>query len=172
MTDARTPHAALLHLGVAPGVRVPGGAAAFRAWLSRLACAAAAEVGGAVSLDVLVTDDAGIREVNRRHLDHDWATDVLAFPGTERPWEGASLLLSAETARREAAARGHAAADELALYAVHAVLHLLGHDDHDPARRRRMRAAERRWLGALDRPAIFAGRKRPGPGLPRRGARR
>ena len=58
------------------------------------------------------------------------------------------MVASAETARREAAARGLAPEDELLLYVVHGVLHLLGFDDHAPADRRRMRAAERKALRA------------------------
>jgi probable rRNA maturation factor len=79
----------------------------------------------------------------------DRATDVLAFPLADAP--GGLLgevVASAETARREAAARGLAPADELLLYVVHGVLHLLGFDDHAAGDRRRMRAAERRALRA------------------------
>ena len=51
---------------------------------------------------------------------------------------------------------GLGAAAELMLASV--LLHLLGHDDHDPAARRRMRSAERRWLERLGRPAVFGRR--------------
>jgi len=40
---------------------------------------------------------------------------------------------------------------------VHGTLHLLGHDDHAPAARARMRRAEREVLGALGRPCVFGG---------------
>lgn len=101
---------------------------------------------GAVSI-ALVSD----RAIRRLHLDHmglDSATDVLSFPLDGGAGLLGEVVASAETARREARARGVAPADELLLYVVHGVLHLLGFDDHAPADRKRMRAAERRSLRA------------------------
>jgi probable rRNA maturation factor len=101
------------------------------------------------ALSIALVDDRAIRRLHRDHMGLDSATDVLAFPLDGSP--GGLLgevVASAETARREAAARGLAPADELLLYVVHGLLHLLGFDDHAPAKRRRMRAAERRALRA------------------------
>ena len=139
-------------------VRVPGGRPALTAFLRALGAEASRALGRPVALAFVLVDDVTIREVNARMLGHDWATDVITFPWAEAPALEAELMLSVETARREAAERGHDPADELALYAVHGVLHLLGHDDHDPAARRRMRSAERRWLERLGRPAVFGRR--------------
>ncbi|MGE0193885.1 MAG: rRNA maturation RNase YbeY [Planctomycetota bacterium] len=139
-------------------VRVPGGRPALTAFLEALGAEASRTSGRPVVLAFVLVDDATIREVNARMLGHDWATDVITFPWGQAPALEAELMLSVETARREAAERGHDPADELALYAVHGVLHLLGHDDHDPAARRRMRSAERRWLERLGRPAVFGRR--------------
>jgi|SRR5688572_29830252 len=103
---------------------------------------------GPISLVIL--DDRAIRRIHHDHLGIDEPTDVLSFP-----LEGASggmlgeVLVSAETARREGRARGIAPADELLLYVVHGVLHLLGFDDHAPAARKKMRAAERAALRAV-----------------------
>jgi len=103
--------------------------------------------GGPVS--VALVDDRTIRRLHRAHLGVDTPTDVLSFPAGGGP---AGLLgevvASGETAGREAAARGLAAADELLLYVVHGVLHLLGFDDGAPAARKKMRAAERTALHA------------------------
>jgi probable rRNA maturation factor len=123
--------------------------------LSRLADYAARRVRRDVRLSFAVTDDAGIRAVNRASLGHDYATDVLAFPMESEPVLEGEVLLSAETARREADRRGHPAYHELLLYAVHGVLHLMGHDDHGSAGRRRMRRAERAALAALGVPPVF-----------------
>jgi probable rRNA maturation factor len=142
---------------IAEGVRVPGGRAAFEALLRRLGGLLATRIGGSVRLSVVLVDDATIHEVNARVLGHDWPTDVITFPYAAPPALEAELLVSVETARREAAERGHAPLDELALYAVHGALHLVGYDDHTAADRRRMRAAERRWLKRLGRPPVFGG---------------
>jgi probable rRNA maturation factor len=117
--------------------------------LQAVAAARALRPRRAGALSVALVDDRAIRRLHRDHMGLDSATDVLAFPLEGSP--GGLLgevVASAETARREAAARGVAPADELLLYVVHGVLHLLGFDDHAPSSRRRMRAAERRALRA------------------------
>ena len=98
-------------------------------------------------LSVALVADRAIRRLHRDHSGLDTPTDVLSFPLDGSP--GGMLgevVASAETARREARSRGHAPGDELLLYVVHGVLHLLGFDDHAPAARKKMRAAERAAL--------------------------
>lgn len=135
--------------------RVPGGRRRLARDLRRLAAWAGRRYGRALELSFVVLDDPGIAEVHERYAGVPGPTDVLAFPLADEPLLVGEVLVSAETARREAAARGHPAYDEILLYAVHGVLHLVGHDDHDPTRRRRMRRAEREALAALGRPPVF-----------------
>ena len=142
-------------LAVQGRLRVPGGRKQLEADLRRLAAYAAARARRPVHLSFAVTDDPGIRAVNRDSLGHDYATDVLSFPMSEEPALEGEVLLSVETARREADRRGHPAYHELVLYAVHGVMHLLGYDDHGSAERRRMRRAERAALAALGIPPVF-----------------
>ena len=71
-------------------------------------------------------------------------TDVLAFPaeaaGKPAGAEGylGDVAISVETARRQAARRGHPLERESALLLIHGILHLVGHDHRTPAQRRRM----------------------------------
>lgn len=99
------------------------------------------------SVSIAVVDDQEMRELNRQYLQHDWSTDVLSFTFA---WDGAhldgELILGADTGSRVAAGYHGAAADELAWYAVHGALHLVGYDDQEPNDRQRMRAAERSYL--------------------------
>ncbi|MDJ0523314.1 MAG: rRNA maturation RNase YbeY [Planctomycetota bacterium] len=139
--------------------RVPGGRRRLERDLRALARQAADRAGRPVELSFAVIDDESMQALNREALDHDYPTDVLSFPYAEEPAVVGEVVLSADTARREAAARGHPAYHELLLYAVHGVLHLLGYDDHDPAARRRMRRAERAVLASLGMPPVF-GRRR------------
>jgi len=141
-------------------VRVPGGRRRLARDLRRLGAWAAAHAEQPADFCFVVIRDRQMRQVNRESLGHDHPTDVLSFPMAEQPVLIGEILLSADTARREAAARGHSAYDELLLYAVHGVLHLLGYDDHDPVARRRMRRAERRVLASLGIPPVF-GRRAP-----------
>ncbi len=147
---------------------VPGGRRRLERDLERLADLAARRAGRDVELSFALLDDRRMRALNRRALAHDFATDVLAFPLADRPVLVGEVALSDETARREAARRGHSPYHELLLYAVHGVLHLLGHDDHEAPRRRRMRAAERRALAALGVGPVFGARRRRRRGTERR----
>src|SRR5690606_12002404 len=91
-----------------------------------------------------IVDDATIHTLNRTHLNHDYATDVLSFvyEGDEHVLDG-EVILSAETAAREAAAFGWSPQGELTLYLVHGLLHLCGYDDQTDQDRQTMRARER-----------------------------
>jgi probable rRNA maturation factor len=117
--------------------------------LARKALAAEGVERAAVSLAVV--DDATIREVNRRHLGHDWPTDVVTFPlsGPGDPELAGEVVVSAEMAAATAREAGVPAWDELALYVVHGLLHLCGHDDTDDASRAAMRRREGEVLARL-----------------------
>ena len=73
-------------------------------------------------------DDPG---VNRRHLDHDWPTDVISFRLSDagEPFLAGELVVSAERAASVARQFGVDPRAELALYVVHGLLHLCGYDD-------------------------------------------
>lgn len=103
-------------------------------------------------ISVAVVDDAAIHLLNRRHLDHDYATDVLSFilERDQQRLEG-EVVVSADTAAAQAEAFGWSAADELLLYVVHGVLHLVGYDDYSESDRQVMRSREQKYLAALGR---------------------
>lgn len=109
---------------------------------------------------VALVDDRTIAELHERFLGEPGPTDVLSFPHGE-------IVVSGDTALREARARGIPPVHELALYVVHGALHLAGYDDRTPRGRGRMRAAERRVLAALGLGDVFGAparaRRRPRP---------
>ncbi len=98
-------------------------------------------------ISLAVVDDAAIHELNRRHLDHDWPTDVLSFTLEEQDGhlEG-EVIISAETAAAAAEENGCSANDEQLLYVIHGMLHLVGYRDKSAAEAQEMRAAEARYL--------------------------
>jgi probable rRNA maturation factor len=99
-------------------------------------------------LSLAVVDDGTMRTVNRDFHDCDEPTDVLAFPlGGDGDAFGYEVVVSLETAVREAARRGVRPEAELILYVTHGLLHLAGEDDHDPEAARRMHL---RTLGILE----------------------
>lgn len=103
------------------------------------------------SVSVVLVDDATIHDINRRHLGHDWPTDVITFPlsGPGEPELCGELVVSAEMAATTALETGVDPRDELALYLVHGLLHLCGLDDTTPGARDEMRRREDETLAAL-----------------------
>lgn len=89
-------------------------------------------------ISVTFVDDERIHELNKMHRDVDRSTDVLSFPlGENGEYDrnldtGACLLgdivISVETAVRQADTYGHTLQRELGFLTVHSMLHLLGYD--------------------------------------------
>ena len=109
-------------------------------------------------VSIAVVDDATILVLNRRHLGHDWPTDVISF-GLSGP--GAAVLagevvVSAERAAAEARRRGADPLAELALYLVHGLLHLCGHDDREAEAAAAMHRREAEVLAAAGVPCTFS----------------
>lgn len=119
------------------------------AWVKRVVSGTLAlEKAGPRRVGVLVTDDRRIRAINKRHLKHDYATDVISFNlGDERAW--GDLVVSVDTARRAAKDLGLPFREELARYLVHGTLHLLGWDDGTPRERKSMHARQEKRLAAV-----------------------
>lgn len=118
---------------------------------ARKLLAAAGEEGAALSVS-LVTDRR-IRMLNRAHRGKDRATDVLSFPLDPMPGAPERLLgdvvISVETARRQAAEYGAPLQNELDRLLIHGLLHVMGHDHEEPGERAAMEAEERRLAGAI-----------------------
>lgn len=126
-----------------------------------LQSAAPPEWDGA-ELDVALVDDMEMAELNKRHTGRDGDTDVLAFPmqDTADRLIG-EVVVSASLAAAEAGARGIAPEEELALYALHGALHIMGFDDHSPGERNRMYARERELLQSAGYPDVRRQRRLP-----------
>ena len=109
--------------------------------LIRKACNATLEFekfGNSAEVDVTLVDEQEIREINNEQRKIDSSTDVLSFPLGENgkydanPKTGALMLgdivISVETALKQADLYGHGLEREIAFLTVHSMLHLLGYD--------------------------------------------
>jgi len=94
-----------------------------------------AEGAGLETLSLAFVDDERITSLNARLLGRDNPTDVIAFEVDEGEGE---VIVSVDTARRQANDEGHSLMTELRFLIAHGVLHVLGHDDSDEASRDRM----------------------------------
>ncbi|MCF2596510.1 rRNA maturation RNase YbeY [Pseudoflavonifractor phocaeensis] len=124
-------------------------------------------VGLPCEINVLLTDDEGIHQVNLDMREVDRATDVLSFPMFELepgvPPEGEEYLdpatelcplgdmcISLERAEAQAKEFGHSLEREVCYLTVHSVLHLLGYDHLDEGpMKAQMRTREEAILGKL-----------------------
>jgi len=107
------------------------------------------------AISLAFVDDPTIHRLNKQFLDHDEPTDVLSFPlGRGKSGLEGELILGVEVAKRVAHEEGHKVQDELALYTIHGLLHLIGYDDKTFTKAVKMREAERRHLAALGLPDI------------------
>jgi len=120
----------------------------------------AAEGAGPAELGIAISDEATLRELNRRYLGRDEPTDVLSFrlsEGSETafvlaPGEATPLgevIISYPTALRQAQEGGHSVEGELAHLLVHGVLHLLSYDHRQREDERAMRRKEEQILARL-----------------------
>lgn len=112
-------------------------------------------------VSVMLTDDDGIRRVNREFRGIDRATDVLSFPlnelkagafyagDCERDWESGAIMLgdmmiSVPRCEEQGKAFGHGYEREIMYLTVHSILHLLGYDHVDEGEmKKQMRAREK-----------------------------
>jgi len=106
--------------------------------------------GKKLSLDVTVSfvNDNLIKKLNKRFLKKDEPTDVLAFELSPKNRQEviADLVISADTAKRNAGIYGTSTRHELELYAIHGALHILGYDDSTPALAKTMRKKECQFI--------------------------
>lgn len=90
-------------------------------------------------LSMLLTDDKIMRELNRDHRGIDESTDVLSFsmnegdkliaPPSKKYILIGDVVISIDTAIKQAQEQNHPVRTELALLTAHGILHLLGYDD-------------------------------------------
>lgn len=103
-------------------------------------------------LSVLLTDDVLIRRLNAEHRQKDRATDVLAFELDEPDRDGPRLLgdvvISLDTAARQARSRKRPLLAEVRFLLAHGLLHLCGYDHGTPAEKREMDQWTRRLVRA------------------------
>ncbi len=110
-------------------------------------------------VDLSLTDNAGIRLINKEHRGKDQDTDVLSFPqydglkDLEEIEEGClclgDIVISVEKAVEQASQYGHSFEREMCFLVVHSMLHLLGYDHMTPSEETEMKALQEAILNNL-----------------------
>ncbi len=115
------------------------------------------------SIEIAITDDKTMRDLNLRHLGIDSTTDVLSFPNINSPntdllsTEKAQdkykfigeVVISSPEAGRQSLDKGISFTQEIAFLLGHGILHLLGHDHETEDERIEMEIAHRKILLAM-----------------------
>lgn len=96
------------------------------------------------SLTIIFCSDEYLLEMNKKHLDHDFFTDVITFPYQvdDSKLIVGDIFISIDRVKDNANQHDIHAIDELHRVIIHGVLHLLGFDDKDEASQTRMRKEE------------------------------
>jgi probable rRNA maturation factor len=106
-------------------------------------------------ISVLIVDDEQIRKINRDYLNRDRSTNVISFAMTEgfsgniHPEILGDIVISAETALRDALAAGLQFGDEMEFLLIHGLLHLIGYNHENTKETRRMKKMEQELFYCL-----------------------
>ena len=105
-------------------------------------------------VNVTICDDDTIKDINKEHRGIDRPTDVLSFPffdfdTPEQTTLLGDIIISRDTAYRQAEEYGHSPKREFCFLAAHSALHLLGYDHENEDEREIMEAKQREILDKL-----------------------
>ncbi len=110
------------------------------------------------SLSLSLVNDRAIQELNRVHRGKDLPTDVLSFPLAQSADPSriermlGDVVISIETARRQAADYDAPLRDEVHRLLIHGILHVLGHDHEEGTQRAEMEREEKRLAAEIGMP--------------------
>jgi len=108
-------------------------------------------------LSITFATDSEIKALNKIYRHRAAPTDVLSFSMREgkRIARDSDILgdivISVDRARAQAKTFGTSFKEEMKLYIIHGVLHLLGYDDEEPAARKKMRRKEQELLNIISK---------------------
>lgn len=100
-------------------------------------------------IGIVIVDNDTIQELNKNFLQHDYPTDVISFQlesSVENGYLEGEVIANAQIAKLRAPDFLWGVHEELTLYIIHGLLHLVGFDDMDAPERKAMREKERYYL--------------------------
>lgn len=103
------------------------------------------------ALSLVFVDDEHIQNLNRNYLNHDYPTDVIAFPLEDESddlW--GEIYISVDRAREQATQYREPFRREITRLIIHGVLHLMGYEDQNPVQQKKMKALEETYLSKYD----------------------
>lgn len=109
-------------------------------------------------ISIVFVDDKKIKEINSKYLNRDYPTNVISFPMREgafseiNPYLLGDIVISVETAIRDAQEASISPYDEILFLLIHGFLHLIGYDhEKDPLKAKEMEAKEKELFDKIKR---------------------
>lgn len=115
-------------------------------WIKEVALKFNKSIG---EINYIFTDDAGILDVNREFLRHDYYTDIITFDYSKRGLISGDIYISLDTVKSNAEELKVSYINELYRVIIHGVLHLCGVNDKGPGEREIMERHENESLNLL-----------------------
>lgn len=101
------------------------------------------------NINVVITTDKEVREINVQFLEHDYNTDVISFSYNEGNIINGEIYISVDTVKNNSYNYNVSLNEELNRVIIHGVLHLVGYDDKEKDQKDKMSSLENIWLELL-----------------------
>lgn len=101
-------------------------------------------------LECNFVDDIRIKDINKKHLNHDYITDIITFNYSDSLLHlDGEIFISLPEAKRNAKKYKVKFEEELTRLIIHGILHLIGYDDQESNDRKKMKLMENKLLVSL-----------------------
>jgi rRNA maturation RNase YbeY len=97
------------------------------------------------TVNIIFVNNEEIKKINKKYLNHNYATDVISFCLEKKPLEG-EIYISAEIAKTNAIEFLTNWTEEIVRYVIHGILHLLDYEDFYFFEKEKMRKLEEKYL--------------------------
>jgi probable rRNA maturation factor len=124
-------------------IKNPSGIAS---WLNKTIVSEGKKTG---EISVIFCSDEYLLEMNQKHLQHDYYTDIITFDYSEENLISGDLFISVDRVKDNSVSFGASFLNELHRVVVHGVLHLCGYGDKTPEQTATMRDKENFYLSLL-----------------------
>lgn len=112
-------------------------------WLLKCASAEQLMIG---ELNYIFSSDNYLLKLNKKHLQHNFLTDIITFPLQTGGITNADIYISVDRVKENAKSFGVSFKDEMHRVMIHGMLHLCGYKDKTETEVKKMRAMENKWL--------------------------